>query len=100
MKRSLVMTTIPKSGQAVWGRQWLIFGVVVLMSMIGVNAAFAQSVSSGTIEGTVKDESSGVLPGVTVTVTSPQLQVDELIVSGCIGHLNEDRKSTRLNSSH
>ena len=73
------MTTIPKSGQGVWARQWLILGVVVLMSMIGVNAAFAQSVSSGTIEGTVKDESSGVLPGVTVTVTSPQLQVGQLV---------------------
>jgi len=73
------MTTIPKSGKGAWARQWLIFSVVVLMSMIGVNAAFAQSVSSGTIEGTVKDESNGVLPGVTITVTSPQLQVGQLV---------------------
>ena len=73
------MTTIPKSGKSAWARQWLIFSVVVLMSMTGVNAAFAQSVSSGTIEGTVKDESNGVLPGVTITVTSPQLQVGQLV---------------------
>ena len=65
------MTTIRKSGKAAWARRWLIFGVAALMSMAGVNAALAQSVSSGTIEGTVKDESNAVLPGVTVTVTSP-----------------------------
>jgi hypothetical protein len=36
---------------------------------------FAQSSSTtGAIEGTVTDTSGGVLPGVTVTVTSPQLQ--------------------------
>ena len=35
--------------------------------------------SSGTIEGTVKDESNAVLPGVTVTVTSPSLQVGQLV---------------------
>ena len=57
----------------------MIFGVVALMSLAGVNAALAQSVSSGTIEGTVKDESNAVLPGVTVTVTSPQLQVGQLV---------------------
>src|SRR6266498_3142345 len=59
-------------------RHWLIFGAVALMSMVGVSAAVAQSVSSGTIEGTVKDESNAVLPGVTVTATSPQLQVGVL----------------------
>ena len=73
------MTSIRESGKAAWAGQWLIFGVVALMSMAGVNAAFAQSVSSGTIEGTVKDESNAVLPGVTITVTSPQLQVGQLV---------------------
>ena len=73
------MTTIPKSNNQWLARQWLIFSGVVLMSMAGVGAAFAQSVSSGTIEGTVKDQSSAVLPGVTVTVTSPQLQVGQLV---------------------
>jgi carboxypeptidase family protein len=73
------MTTIHESGGGVWARQWCIFGVMALMSMAGANAASAQSVSSGTIEGTVKDESNAVLPGVTVTVTSPQLQVGQLV---------------------
>src|SRR5437899_2271524 len=71
--------TIHKSCTAAWARQSLSFGVTVLMSMAGINAAIAQSVSSGTIEGTVKDESNAVLPGVTVTVTSPQLQVGQLV---------------------
>src|SRR2546425_994747 len=79
MKRSPIMTTIHESGGGVWARQWCIFGVMALMSMAGANAASAQSVSSGTIEGTVKDESNAVLPGVTVTVTSPQLQVGQLV---------------------
>jgi len=38
--------------------------VLAMTSAVGAGAAFAQSVSSGTIEGTVKDESSAVLPGV------------------------------------
>src|SRR5206468_11987522 len=78
MKRSLAMTTIFGSEKGTHSRLWLIFGVVAVMSMTGVSAAVAQSVSSGTIEGTVKDESNAVLPGVTVTATSPQLQVGVL----------------------
>ena len=69
---------IPRSDRGVLAR-WLTFGVVVSMSLAGVSQAFAQSVSSGTIEGTLKDESNSVLPGVTVTVTSPQLQVGQLV---------------------
>src|SRR5204863_3044740 len=56
----------------------VIFGAAALMSLAGINGAFAQSVSSGTIEGTVKDESNAVLPGVAVTVTSPALLVGQL----------------------
>jgi hypothetical protein len=73
------MKTSQESGKAAWARRSLMFGIVALMSTAGVNAAIAQSVSSGTIEGTVKDESNAVLPGVTVTVTSPQLQVGQLV---------------------
>lgn len=43
-----------------------------------VSPAWAQSLSSGTIHGIVKDESGGALPGVTVTLTSPALQVSQL----------------------
>src|SRR5437899_791289 len=60
-------------------RQWLILGGVVLISLARTSAAFPQSVSSGTIEGTVRDQSNSVLPGVTITATSPQLQVGQLV---------------------
>src|SRR5258705_8513550 len=76
--RSVTMTTICKSSKASRSRWRLTFGVVALMLFAGIDAASAQSVSSGTIEGTVKDESNAVLPGVTLTVTSPQLQVGQL----------------------
>src|SRR3979411_1973881 len=79
MKRSVVVAAHGEDGRTVYVRQWSIVALVALMSMTGVNAAIAQSVSSGTIEGTVKDESNAVLPGVTVTVTSPQLQVGQLV---------------------
>jgi hypothetical protein len=73
------METIYESGQHVRARRWLIGVAIFLTSLTGAGAAFAQSVSSGTIEGMVKDESGGVLPGATVTVTSPQLQVGQLV---------------------
>jgi hypothetical protein len=52
--------------------------IVGLLSLVCAATSFAQSVSSGAIEGTVKDESGSVLPGVTVTIASPQLQVGKL----------------------
>jgi len=73
------MKTILESGKAARVRRWSMFGVVALMSMVFVDTALAQSVASGTIEGTVKDESNAVLPGVTITVTSPQLQIGQLV---------------------
>jgi len=39
--------------------------------------AYAQSSSSSTIHGFVKDDTGGALPGVTVTITSPALQVGQ-----------------------
>src|ERR1700723_1382206 len=46
----------------------------------------AQTVRTGSITGTVKDESGATLPGVTVTVTSPALQVPQIVqVTGPTG---------------
>src|SRR5262245_13895146 len=75
MNRSLAMTTILKADKDVRPGPGAIFGVAVLMSLLSAGAAFAQSVSSGVIEGTVKDESNLVLPGVSITISSPSLQV-------------------------
>lgn len=63
---------------AACGRRWMVFGAVWLF-VATAGAAFAQSVASGTIHGTIRDEAGGVLPGVTVTATSPALQVRESV---------------------
>ena len=81
------MATTHEFNKAGRTRLWQIIGVVALLSTAAVNAAFAQSVSSGTIEGTAKDESNAVLPGVTVTLTSPALQVGQQVqVSDATGN--------------
>src|SRR4029078_6493859 len=73
------MATIPNVGtrSRIWRR--LTVGAGLVMSLGAASTAFAQSVASGTIEATVKDESGSVLPGVTVTASSPQLQVGQLV---------------------
>src|SRR4051794_27884991 len=43
--------------------------------------AHAQSVASGAIQGQLTDESAAALPGVTVTVTGPALQVPQIVVT-------------------
>ena len=63
---------------AIFGRRSLMFGAILCLLIAGIGTLYAQSVSSGTIQGTVKDEQGGVLPGVTVTLTSPALQVREM----------------------
>jgi hypothetical protein len=52
--------------------------VVVWLMIAGAAPASAQSVASGAIHGTIKDDTGGTLPGVTATLTSPSLQVPQL----------------------
>src|SRR4030095_5396252 len=70
------------SGQrgARMSRQLGVFGVVLITSLVGVaERAAAQAQVSGTIVGRVTDESGAVLPGVSVTATSPALQVPQIV---------------------
>src|SRR5256885_11158662 len=46
--------------------------------LVMAGAAYAQNLSFGSINGTVTDTSGGALPGVTVTASSPALQVGQL----------------------
>jgi hypothetical protein len=58
---------------------------VVLALVLTAVPALAQSAGS-TIHGTVKDESGAAMPGVTVTISSPSLQVGQVVaVSGTDG---------------
>ena len=59
-------------------RRWPVVAAVAWLSLAGFDAALAQSVASGTIHGTIKDETGGSLPGVTATLTSPSLQVPQI----------------------
>ena len=55
-------------------------GIVALLFLASDRAAFAQT-GTATINGQVTDESGAVLPGVTVTATSPALQVPQVIAA-------------------
>src|SRR5712691_197220 len=54
-------------------RTAMVLGCSILLSV----PAWAQSAGS-TIQGTVKDETGGAVPGVTVTVAAPELQVGKI----------------------
>src|SRR5687768_6221814 len=60
-------------------QRWQRLGATLFILLAGAGVALAQSVSSGTIHGVVRDQSGGVLPGVTATLSSPALQVKELV---------------------
>ena len=49
-----------------------------LVAWIGTATAGAQSVGVGTIQGKLTDESGATLPGVSVTITSPALQLPQI----------------------
>ena len=59
-----------------YAQRWILGAT---LGLFFAGTALAQSVSSGTIQGTVRDQSGGVLPGVTATLSSPALQVRELV---------------------
>jgi hypothetical protein len=55
--------------------------MLLLVLPAGARSASAQSTASGTIHGIVKDDTGGALPGVTVTLTSPALQVAQRLTT-------------------
>jgi carboxypeptidase family protein len=61
-------------------RQLGVIVVVLITSLVGVaERAAAQAQVSGSVVGRVTDESGAVLPGVSVTATSPALQVPQIV---------------------
>src|SRR3989442_1381040 len=65
----------------------IVLGAAVIACALSSSAA-AQGVVSGEIQGKVVDESGAILPGVTVTVTSPALQVAQMVVVTDVGDSN------------
>lgn len=57
----------------------LVHVVLVCSSLLATAATLAAQTSTASIIGTVTDESGAVLPGITVTATSPALQVPQVV---------------------
>jgi len=53
--------------------------LIVAALLSAPHALSAQNISSSSIDGIVSDDTGGALPGVTVTITSPALQVPQLV---------------------
>ena len=65
-------------------RNWMRGMVAVAVVLLAV-PCFAQTTTTGRIDGVVVDDSGAALPGVTVTVNSPALQGERLQVTGADG---------------
>src|ERR1051326_3736148 len=99
------LNRISGEGMKIFIRSLALFSVLLLIG----GAALAQG-TSGSLVGTVTSSDAG-LPAVTVTLSSPALQGTRTTVTGEGGAYKffglppgdysvQDRKSTRLNSSH
>lgn len=60
-------------------------GLALLLGVVLTLPAFAQGVQTGTLNGTIKAEDGSLLPGVTVTATSPSMQGSRTVISGGTG---------------
>jgi outer membrane receptor protein involved in Fe transport len=56
-------------------------GVLLSLFMLGISASRVLAQVTGSIAGTIRDESGAVLPDVTVTLTGPSLQRESLVVT-------------------
>src|SRR5262249_30980859 len=63
-----------------WFRPALVALAVAVLALVSGDVLSAQQTgaASGVVHGTVKDQSGGALPGVTVTLSSPALQVRQM----------------------
>ncbi len=61
-------------------RRWdRTFALVVTLALTLSSHVFGQQVLRGSIAGAVRDETGAALPGVSITATSPALQVPQLL---------------------
>ena len=67
------------------GERWVL-GALFVVSMLGFASTASAQFDRGTISGTIKDASGGVVPGVTVTATSVQTQTQTVAVTDATGY--------------
>src|SRR6185436_20932673 len=72
------------------GQVPLVLAFITVIFALGVPRAGAQAVY-GSISGTIKDNTGGVLPGVTVRITSIERQTADEVVSNESGFYMKDR---------
>ena len=65
-------------------QRWSLGVLFVVSMLVGTSTAYAQF-ERGQISGTLKDQSGGVMPGVTVTATNTQTQTPSVTVSDASG---------------
>src|SRR5258707_1240074 len=63
----------------------ILLAMFVAIAIAFAATGFAQGVQTGTIRGTVKDQQSLAVPGVTVTATSPAMQGSRSVVTDAQG---------------
>ena len=63
-----------------------VLGALFVVSMLGFASTASAQFDRGTISGTIKDASGGVVPGVTVTATSVQTQTPTVAVTDATGY--------------
>ncbi|NWG00345.1 MAG: TonB-dependent receptor [Thermoanaerobaculaceae bacterium] len=73
-------------------RRGIVFATALALLLLGPTALLAQGSITGSIQGTVKDPDGGVLPGVTVTVSS------DALVAGSMTAVTDERGSYRFPS--
>ena len=66
------------------GERWVL-GALLVVSMLGFASTASAQFDRGTISGTLKDASGGVVPGVTVTATSVRTQTPTVAVTDATG---------------
>jgi Carboxypeptidase regulatory-like domain len=66
------------------GQGWVL-GASLVVSMLGFASTATAQFDRGSISGTIKDASGGVVPGVTVTATSVQTQTPTVAVTDATG---------------
>src|SRR5438445_478343 len=71
---AMLMGQIMRCSRLNWAWAWLALGGLSLST-----TAWAQTVRNGSIAGTIADNTGAALPGVSVAVTSPALQVAQLV---------------------
>jgi len=61
------------------------FAFLLALLLIAAPLVFSQSKETGAVVGTTLDEDNAPLPGVTITLSSPQLMGDRIVVTGADG---------------